>query len=188
MQGKKMKVFEDDLVTLLKKARKGDMEAFRKVVEGTKDKIYGALVAMVKRESIAEEILQEGYIALWENAFKVENPLNYLYKFCLHRGIDFLRKNEDSKFFSLEEEGENLSSYIPSPEVLVENIETSEKINKIISLLPPKERVVFLMSDYLGMDSFEIAAIVNSSPSTIRNQISSARKKFIKMFLEKKDD
>jgi len=42
------------------------MESFDELFERTKDRVFGAIVAMVRREAIAEEILQEGYIALWE--------------------------------------------------------------------------------------------------------------------------
>jgi RNA polymerase sigma-70 factor (ECF subfamily) len=186
VQGEKMSSNEDDLSLLLKKARKGDMESFNELFERTKERVFGAIVAMVKRDAIAEEILQEGYIALWENGAKIEKPLNWLFKFCVNKGIDYLRKSENLKSASLDEEEDSFPSSFLEPDIVLENAEEATLVRSIIETLPPKERVVFIMSDYSGMDSFEIASILNTSPSTVRNQLSGARKKFAKLYKEAK--
>lgn len=177
---------EELLLSLLKKARKGDEDAFRKLVEETREKIFGAIAGMTGREAIAEEILQEGYIALWDKNISgdVEKPSKWLYKFCINKSIDYLRKSEPLLLENFEEASEFISSQLPSPEINVEENETREKLAEILSKMPKKERITVLMSDYLGMDSFEIASILGSSPSTVRTQISNGRKKIAELLKE----
>lgn len=185
MQGLKM-ANEEFLLSLLKRARKGDEDAFKKLVEETRDKIFGAVAGMTGREAIANEILQEGYIALWDENISgdVEKPSKWLYKFCINKSIDYLRKSEPLLLDNFEDEVGFVSSPLPSPEIIVEEKETREKLIEVLSKMPKKERIVVLMSDYLGMDSFEIASILGSSPSTVRTQISNGRKKLAEFLKE----
>lgn len=189
MQGQKM-VTEETLLSLLKKARKGDDDAFRKLVEETREKIFGAIVAITGREAVAEEILQEGYLALWDKSVSgnVEKPLRWLHKFCINKSIDYLRKNEPILLENFEEEFAHIPSHFACPEIAVLDNERREVITALIRKIPNRERIALLMSDYLGMDSFEIASALGTSPSTVRNQLSSARKKLLNLLKEEKID
>jgi RNA polymerase sigma-70 factor (ECF subfamily) len=189
MQGKKM-ASEETLLSLLKKARKGDDDAFRKLVEETRERIFGAIAAMTQREAIAEEILQEGYLALWDKSVSgdVEKPLRWLHRFCVNKSIDYLRRNEPILLENFDEEVERLPSNFTCPEIAVSDSERREALISVLQKLPHRERITLLMSDYLGMDSFEIASTLGTSPSTVRNQISSGRKKMLNLLKEKKID
>lgn len=170
---------EERLKTLLKKARKGDMEAFRELVEETRERLFGALRAMLNREAVAEEILQEAYIALWEqpSSGAIEKPGAWLYRSCVNRAIDHMRQ-KDSRFTdALDDQPEHALAGGETPELSLETREQAEKLGEGLSLLSGRERAVFVLSAYLGYDSFEIAASLGVSPSTVRNQYASARKK-----------
>ena len=167
------------LGSLLERARKGDPEAFGELVERTRDRLFGAVVAMVKREAVAEEILQETYISLWEEgqSGRVENPAAWLYRSSVNRAIDHLRRSEPS---FCEDMGDSLAaipSETPQPDIVLENAEEARALGVLLGNLPPRERSVLVMSDYLGMDSFEISAALGSSPSTVRSQLANGRKK-----------
>lgn len=181
-------VSDEILLSLLKKAREGDNESFRNLVEETRDKIFGAVVAMTGREVIAEEILQEGYIALWDINISgdVEKPSKWLYKFCVNRSIDYLRKKETLFLEDFEEATESFVSDFTPPDIIVENNEMREKLLNILQKLPDKERITLLLSDYLGMDCFEISSLIGTAPSTVRNQISKGRKKVLSFLKENK--
>lgn len=175
----------DFLKSLLKKASRGDDDAFREFVEKTKDKLFGAIYMMLKNEGLTEEIMQESYLMLWKKNRKldIEKPLNYLYRIALNRAIDYLRKEEP--FFHDEKELDEINFVsAESPDFLIEKEEERMKVNNVLSRLTERERTVLLMSDYLEMNSFEIAHILNVSPSTIRNQLLKAREKFRKFMME----
>ncbi|HNQ77579.1 MAG TPA: sigma-70 family RNA polymerase sigma factor [Acidobacteriota bacterium] len=170
---------EERLKALLKKARKGDMEAFRELVEETRDRLFGALRAMLNRESVAEEILQEAYIALWEqpSSAGIEKPGAWLYRSCVNRAIDHIRQ-KDSRFTdALDDQPDHILTGEETPEISLETREQAEMLNEGLAALSARERTVFVLSAYLGYDSFEIGATLGVSPSTVRNQYASARKK-----------
>ncbi len=170
---------EERLRSLLKKARKGDMEAFRGLVEETRDRLFGALKAMLNRETVAEEILQEAYISLWEqpSSAAIEKPGAWLYRSCVNRAIDHIRR-KDSRFTdALDDQPEHVLTGDETPEISLESREQAEMLNEGLAGLSSRERTVFVLSAYLGYDSFEIAAAMGVSPSTVRNQYAAARKK-----------
>jgi RNA polymerase sigma-70 factor (ECF subfamily) len=181
-------VKEQQLNSLLKKARKGDMDAFREIVENTRDRLFGALCAMLSREAVAEEILQESYIALWEQpgTAEIEKPGAWLYRSCVNRAIDFLRQKDAHFTDEFDERKESAFVGSETPEILLESREEAEKLNEGLSRLSPKERTIFVLSAYLGYDSFEIAAAVGTSPSTVRNQYSNAKKKLAEFLIKEK--
>jgi len=56
-------------------------------------------------------------------------------------------------------------------------------ITRAMATLPEKERASIVLRDVEGLPTDEVARIMNSSPTTVRSQISSARKK-IKIYCE----
>jgi len=56
-------------------------------------------------------------------------------------------------------------------------------ITRAMATLPEKERASIMLRDLEGLPTDEVARIMNSSPTTVRSQISSARKK-IKIYCE----
>ena len=58
-----------------------------------------------------------------------------------------------------------------------------ELIVRAMATLPEKERASIVLRDVEGLSTDEVARIMNSSSTTVRSQISSARKK-IKAYCE----
>ena len=81
---------------LLRRARSGDEEAFVKVVEATRERLFWTVKRMVGREALAEEILQDAYMALWDMPGEAspDNPEAWLRRVCVNRALDHLRREE----------------------------------------------------------------------------------------------
>jgi RNA polymerase sigma-70 factor (ECF subfamily) len=62
-------------------------------------------------------------------------------------------------------------------ESMVVQAQQRELIAKAIALLPFKERASIVLRDMEGCSTEEVAQIMKSSATTVRSQISSARKK-----------
>ena len=62
-------------------------------------------------------------------------------------------------------------------ESLVAQVQQHELIVKAIEALPFKERTSIVLRDMEGFSTEEVARIMKSSATTVRSQISSARKK-----------
>lgn len=86
---------EDSLEALLKKAAGGDRDAFRLLYEASSPKLFGLVLRIVRNRLVAEEVLQETYIRIWQHAdrFAPEagEPMAWLTTIARNRAIDRIR-------------------------------------------------------------------------------------------------
>lgn len=139
----------------------------------------------VRRAEIAEEIVQEQFIILWEkkDAIDIHTSINsYLYKSVKNKSIDYLK----SKYARIQfDEPNELTTFSdnPGPQEIVEEKETWKIIESAIKQLPEKCYAVFSLSRFGGLSNKEIAEELNISIKTVENQVTIAIKK-IKEFLK----
>lgn len=83
------------LITLLNLLKKEDMSAFDEFYEATKRPIYYSLLALVKDEATAEDLLAETYVKFLNNLTKLrknKNPLGYLLVTARNLALDYFKK------------------------------------------------------------------------------------------------
>jgi RNA polymerase sigma-70 factor (ECF subfamily) len=59
---------EADLKVLLEAVARSDKAAFRLLYEATSPKLYGAAIRILKRSDLAEEVVQDAYLRIWDGA------------------------------------------------------------------------------------------------------------------------
>jgi len=142
-------------------------------------------IQFVRRHEIAEEIVQEQFISLWEKreAIDIHTSINaYLYKSIKNKSIDYLK----SKYAKLKFDETNELVIIEdnnNPQENIELKETSRILESAINQLPEKCYAVFSLSRFGGFSNKEIAAELNISIKTVENQVTIAIRK-IKDFLK----
>ena len=89
---------DGSLESLIKAAAEGDRAAFRALYEATAAKLFGLVLRIVRNRPIAEEVLQETYIKIWQNAegFAPESgrPMAWLTTIARNRAIDRIRSEK----------------------------------------------------------------------------------------------
>ena len=84
------------LVDALKRVSKGDKEAFRAVYAATSLKLYGIVVRILRRPDLADEVLQEVYIRVWQRAGEfnpaTSSPITWLATIARNRALDEVRR------------------------------------------------------------------------------------------------
>jgi RNA polymerase sigma-70 factor, ECF subfamily len=87
-----------DLSRLLQEASRGNQAAFRQLYEATSSKLFGIILRITRNRSVAEEILQETFVRVWQTAerFTPEagHPLAWLSTIARNRAIDRLRSEK----------------------------------------------------------------------------------------------
>jgi RNA polymerase sigma-70 factor, ECF subfamily len=166
------------LAGLLRRAWKGDDAAFTTLVEATRERLFWTVKRMVGRDALADEILQEGYMALWgmEGRTAPDNPEAWLRRTCVNRALDHLRREETKLHQAGEEALENLTAAVGLEETMGV-LELEEALHKAISTLPGQERAAFVMKVIEGLEYPEVSAALGVSESTVRNQVMQARRK-----------
>src|ERR1700691_1357876 len=95
-----------ELVWLLAAVARGDEDAFKRLYDATRAKLYGVLLRILRRPDLAEEVMQETYLKVWTNAVKFDptlaSPITWMVAMARNRAIDIMRKKSE---VSIEEEG-----------------------------------------------------------------------------------
>jgi RNA polymerase sigma-70 factor (ECF subfamily) len=161
----------------------GDEEAFRKVVYYYSPKLISFLFSITKARHIAEEIMQEVFLRLWQNKNRIEadNLGGWLYRVASNLAYSYLKREALN--------GRLLNSLKKKQAIRFSEIdqqmdykECRELIYKALSQLPYQQRKVYQLSLQEGMSRKEVADILNISPNTVRNHLTRALQ-FLRHFL-----
>lgn len=173
------KLSHSQLGALVKKAQKGDANAFAALYAATIESQLYFATTFLKDASLAEDAVQEVYIALYKNLNKIVDGnlfIAYLRRICYNTCVDF-RKKQSKLQYELNEEAlavhpdENVEA---SPHDRYAAMEASSELYRALSALPDEQRAAFLMRYYDGMKIAEIALAMGLSESTVKRYIKHA--------------
>src|ERR1044072_7202658 len=57
-----------ELVWLIAAVAKGDEAAFERLYAATRAKLFGVVLRILRRQDLAEEVIQEAYVRIWNSA------------------------------------------------------------------------------------------------------------------------
>ena len=86
------------LSALLRQVAARDREAFALLYSATSSKLYGIILRILKRREIADEILQEVYLKIWQNAADFDtvrgSAITWMASIARNRAIDEVRRSQ----------------------------------------------------------------------------------------------
>lgn len=123
--------------------------------------------------SLAEDLVQEAFMRLWENCKKVEIPQAKSYLYTIANNL-FLNQVTHTKYVLKFEKESQQKSQVPSPEFLMEEQEFKLRLEKAIIGLPEGQRVVFLMNRIDKKKYREIAEEIGISVKAVEKRMHKA--------------
>jgi len=182
-----MKSKAEDLnyTTWIIRLNAGEMTAFEWLYNTYKHQLAGNLLKLVKASDIAEDILHDVFVKVWENRTKIDPERSfegYLYRIAANMVADFYRKISKDRNYQqyLVNIQETVYQHIDE---LLENKYRRELIDKALTELPPKCRTVFQLCKIEGRSYEEVSDLLQISPNTISNHLNRANKKIL-LFLQ----
>lgn len=133
-------------------------------------------VYILKDTDAAEDVVQTVFLKLWDKREKlptISNPKAYVLQMARNGALDALKKEN-----SLEEQCLSLEYANEEHEVSGNSEEIRQAIERAVSALSPKCRLVFSLSRFEGLTNPEIAEHLDISIRTVETQISNALKLF----------
>jgi len=183
------------LELLIKRAAAGDTAAFEQIMIHSQQKVMSLSWRMLGNEADARDASQEVFLRVYKylGRFKQDQDFfAWVYQITVNvcRDIAKKRQRHSAQFPSLTsgdgERDANAFEVAADQEGADEALiaaQQRELIAGAMSTLPAKERAAIVLRDIEGLATDEVARILKSSSTTVRSQISSARRK-IKLHCE----
>lgn len=167
---------------LYEKIKSGDEKAFESLFKAYYDSLLNYAFEIIKDYHIAEEIVGEVFIKMWEQRTKIvitTSIKSYLFKSVYNTCLNHIKhvkvKNKYKAYFYHHADFNKSDDYYPLAKVIENELEV--KIEETISGLPEKCREIFMLSRFNGKKNDEIAKKLDISITTVKTQISRALKK-----------
>jgi RNA polymerase sigma-70 factor, ECF subfamily len=150
------------------------------------DRVRKFILASVKNESVADDLVQETFIKIQENLDSVREPeriSSWIFRIAYHLCQDHFRVLKKSS--SQEEIHDGLVTLQESPiQKELEQGEMSRCVQDKLGLLPETLRSVIIFADIMDFSHQEIADILGLTVENVKVRLHRARKK-LKAILEK---
>jgi RNA polymerase sigma-70 factor, ECF subfamily len=181
---------------LVGRAQKGDMQAFRKLVERHQRRAFAIAIGLVRDENDAREIVQEAFLRVFRSLDKFQGGSSFftwLYRIVTNLAIDLMRKpaRREAELFDTTSAQDDAE---PSPFLgqldgvdplhMVERRQIAERISRALDDLPPYHRSVILMREVEGMSYQEMAEAMQVSKGTIMSRLFHARQKLQRALID----
>lgn len=161
----------------VRKIRTGDGEAFERLFGLYCQPLIHFVRRYVQDTSIAEDLVQDVFLAIWANRSRLDPALNiktYLYTAVKNRALKHLRHNDVER-----RNAEDVALGAPrskTPEGERQEKELADSVYRAIEALPEKCRLIFSMNRFDHLTYAEIAEIQNISIKTVETQMGRALK------------
>jgi RNA polymerase sigma-70 factor (ECF subfamily) len=160
------------------RARSGDADAFRLLVERHSQPIFRVAYRMTGNEHDADDVVQETFLRAYRQLVRFEERANFgtwLHRIAVNCALDLLRVRGrlDRHYGGDPEDAEmtGAASTDPQQERLLISAEVRQQVAAAMELLSGNERIAFVLRHFEGMPVEEISKIlgvqVNAAKHTI---------------------
>jgi len=184
-----------EIEDIVRSARKGDRDAFRRLLERYHSDLYRLAFATLGNHHDAEDALQEAYISAYKGLARFRgdsDPKTWFYRITLNRSLD-LRRKRRGVVVSLTPEHPEQAALDPvdanpdaDPGRRLESKQMRALVAASLDRLSPLEHSVFVLRHHRELALKEIAAILERSEGTIKNILFRAVRK-VRGFLRDHD-
>lgn len=175
-----------DLVAV-KRARGGDAEAFRDLVQRHSRTIFRVAYRMTGNEHDADDVVQETFLRAYRQIEKFEERANFgtwLHKIAVNCSLDLLRsrgRHEKNRITGMEDEDGEMTrefeSTDPQPDRLLLSAELKRHVLAALERLSGNERTAFMLRHFEGMPVEEIGRTLGIQVSAAKHTIFRAVRK-----------
>ena len=165
---------EISLEYLVRKAKKGDPQAFIELIEASKQSMYITARSYFSNEEDIADAIQDTIETAYRSIVSLKNDKyfhTWLIRILINKCIDMIRKNRrESPVEFFPEQGEMCAEL------------TECEFEELMRFLDEKYRTVLLLYYGEGFKVTEIAQMLNMEENTVKSRLSRGREKFRKIW------
>jgi RNA polymerase sigma-70 factor (ECF subfamily) len=172
-----------EAAAVLARARQGDGEAFRALVERHSRSVFRLAYRMTGNEQDAEDVVQESFLRAYRQLGRFESRANFgtwLYRIVANCSVDLMRSKQarhDQVRDSLDDAMELPAADAPGPERMAQSAEIQRRVQAALEALSPLERAAFTLRHYEGRSIDEISSALGLGTSAAKHSVFRAVKK-----------
>ena len=183
------RIVEDEI--LVTQFQAGRADAFDELMKRYKGQIYAYLLRSVKNYEDAEELTIEVFFKAYRalDTWKPQARFStWLYKIAHNLSIDFHRAKSRRQTYSLDDEEFSVDEPTAvdmwsNPEWEIEEKDRHRVIRDAIDQLSPKQKAVFMLNRYQGLQIKEITEVLGMAEGTVKIHLHRAVKKLQTLLL-----
>ncbi|WP_248742234.1 MULTISPECIES: sigma-70 family RNA polymerase sigma factor [unclassified Pseudomonas] len=163
----------DQLRQLLAQCSLGDRRAFETLYRSVGPRLHGVALRFMGRPDLAEEVLQESFVRIWNNASRYEShlsaPMTWMINITRNQAIDQLRKHRDRPLTDFEQEA--LVDENPSAHDLLNSAREATALNRCLETLEGMQRRSITVAYFQGLSCSELAEHLAAPLGSVKSWI-----------------
>ncbi|MGA2041053.1 MAG: sigma-70 family RNA polymerase sigma factor [Bryobacteraceae bacterium] len=161
------------------KARSGDTDAFRALVERHSRSLFRLAFRMTGNAQDAEDVVQESFLRAYRQLDRFDERASFgtwMYRIATNCSLDLVRvrKRRNQTPVAADEPGEGvpeLPSLAPSPERIALSGEVRERLAAAMNELSETERAAFVLRHFGGLRVEQISHVLECQPGAAKHSV-----------------
>ena len=178
---------------VIARAKRGDHEAFRVLVERYQGRAYGLALRVLRDEEQARDAVQDAFLKVYGSLGKFEGRSGFytwLYRLVMNVCLDMKRRDRSGRHVEWEEEraveiAQGAEALAPgsadpgrgAPETVLERSQLREVMGRAIQALPDSARRTLELREIDGLSYAEIAKALGVPKGTVMSRLYYARRR-----------
>ena len=179
-------------VALVRRAQRGEQEAFREIVERYQGKVFSIIHGILRNRNDAEDIAQQVFTKIYFSLGKFDFRsalVTWIYKITVNECYDYLRKQKVRKLTFESDLSEDDLRRIDNTEDVRRNpaadvdrqTELREIVVRLLDRLSADERQLLILKEVEGYPVEELANMLSMNENTVKVKLFRARQKLVKV-------
>ena len=178
-----MSRMEGNDLDLVDRARAGETDAFRELVDRHSRTMFKTAFRLTGNEADADDLVQEAFLRAFRKLDRFDGRSQFstwLYRITVNCGMDLMRKKSRRQARAARDEEVVLDSVAtedPRPDRLALSGEVRRAVEGVLEKLSPMERSAFVLRHFEGRSIAEIGGLLGARSSATKHAIFRAVKK-----------
>ena len=167
------------LSSWLKAAGKRDASAFRALYDATSSKLFAFALRILHKHELAEEVLQESFVAIWNNAGGYQShlaaPMTWMSTIVRNKAFDHLRRSDNTVEIDAEQFDSDVMNALQDPQATpIDALQMSGDAKALawcMSALEGMQRQVLALAYFHDLSHSEVAQQTQLPIGTVKTWI-----------------
>ena len=166
---------------VVSRARSGDADAFRVLVERHSRSLFRLAFRMTGNQQDAEDVVQESFLRAYRQLGNFDERASFgtwMYRIAANCSLDMVRarKRRNDHMAPVDDDRQEdpmaqLPSEDPSPERIALSSEVRQRVTEAMEELSPTERTAFVLRHFEGMRMEEVSRVLECQPGAAKHSV-----------------